>query len=136
MSRAVLILSGQDQKAKAIDWVRRAPWNTRIEFKSPKRSLPQNDKMWAMCTDVSEQLSWHGRKLKPGQWKKLFMRHLSAELDLVPNINNNGYVDIGESSSDLGKDEMADLITIIEAFGAEHGVQFHEPAKEREGEVA
>jgi hypothetical protein len=38
-------------------------------------------------------------------------------------------VSLGRSSSDLSKEEMSDLLTIIEAFGANHGVVFHDEAR-------
>jgi hypothetical protein len=61
-------------------------------------------------------------------WKLLFLDSLKRELRMVPNLDGNGFVNLGRSSSDLSKGEMADLITIIEQFGANHGVVFHEPA--------
>jgi hypothetical protein len=33
---------------------------------------------------------------------------------------------LGRSSSDLSKAEMTDLIDLISAFGANHGVVFHD----------
>jgi len=50
MTRALLVLSSQAMRDKAITWCARLPLNTRVEFKEPKRSLPQNDKMWACLT--------------------------------------------------------------------------------------
>jgi hypothetical protein len=44
----------------------------------------------------------------------------------VPNLDNNGFVMLSQSSSDLSIDEMSDLITLITAFGEDHGVQFHD----------
>ncbi|MTV61688.1 recombination protein NinB, partial [Streptococcus pneumoniae] len=35
-------------------------------------------------------------------------------------------VTLGRSSSDLSKAEMTDLIELIGAFGANHGVVFHD----------
>lgn len=129
MSRATLILSGADVKAKARAWIDKAPWNTRLEFKAPKRSLPQNDRFWASVTDVSEQLTWHGQKLSPADWRLVFLASLKQEMRIVPNIENNGFVNLGRSSSDLTKAEMTALLEIIYAFGAEHGVVFQ---RERE----
>lgn len=129
MSRAQLVLSGADVKAKAIEWVRKAPWNTRLTFQAPKRSIPQNDKMWAALTDVAEQVSWHGQRLNTEDWKCIFLAGLKQELRLVPNLSNNGFVTLGRSSSDLSKSEMIDLIELINMFGAEHGVVFQREAE-------
>lgn len=125
MSRAMLILTNEASRAKAISWVRAAPRGTRLEFKEPRRTLAQNDLMWAMLTDVAEQVSWHGLRLSADDWKLVFLDALKREVRIVPNIDGNGFVNLGRSSSDLSKSEMSDLIEIIAAFGARHGVRFH-----------
>lgn len=127
MARALLVLDTHSQRLKATSWVDKAPAGTRVEFKAPKRTLPQNDRFWAQLTDVAQQLTWHGMKLSPDDWKLVFMDALKREVRIVPNIDGNGFVNLSRSSSDLSKDEMSDLMEIIAAFGASHGVQFHEP---------
>lgn len=129
MSRAVLVLYGNTERRKAADWVAKAPALTRIEFKGPRRTLPQNDRLWAMLTDVAEQMRWHGQKLATEDWKLVFLDGLKRELRLVPNLTNNGFVNLSRSSSDLSKQEMSDLLELIAAFGAEHGVQFGDEAR-------
>ncbi len=126
MSRALVILDSPQTRAKAAGWVMKAPHGTRCEFKASKRSLPQNDRMWAMLTDIAQQLPWHGMSLKPDAWKLLFLDALKREVRAVPNLDGTGFVNIGRSSSDLTKGEMGDLMTIIEEFGARHGVVFHD----------
>lgn len=124
MSRALVVIRGQADRARALDWCAKAPTGTRIEFKAGKRSLPQNSLFWARLGDIATQVEWHGMKLKTSDWKLIFMDALKGELRMVPNINGNGFVNLGRSSSDLTKDEMSDLIEIVGKFGAEHGVQF------------
>ncbi len=127
MSRATIILSSPSERLRAANWASKLPPGTRIEFKAPKRSIPQNDRMWAMLTDVATQLPWHGIKLSPDDWKLLFLDSLKRELRMVPNLDGNGFVNLGRSSSDLSKAEMTDLMEVIAAFGANHGVVFHDP---------
>jgi hypothetical protein len=127
MSRAIVTIHRESDRARAADWLRRAPAGTRLEFKAAKRSVPQNDRMWAMLTDVASQLAWHGERLTTNDWKHLFLDVLGRENRVVPGING-GIVSLGTSSSDLSKEEMSDLIILIEKFGAEHGVKFNEPA--------
>jgi hypothetical protein len=124
VSRALLVLNGPADRMKAADWVHKAPPGTRIEFKASKRTLSQNSRFWAMLTDVAEQLPWHGMKLKSDDWKLVFLDALKREVRLVPNIDGTGFVNLGRSSSDLTKEEMGDLMTLIEEFGARHGVVF------------
>jgi hypothetical protein len=124
MSRAVLILHRQSDRDRASAWVRSAPWGTRITFQEAKRSSDQNAKMWAMLTEVARQVKWHGQKLSPDDWKVVFLSALKAELRMVPNLDGNGFVQLGRSSSALSVDEMSDLMALIEAFGAREGVVF------------
>jgi hypothetical protein len=126
MCRARLILDSPAARMKATAWVHKAPAGTRLEFKQSKRSLPQNDRMWAMLTDIARQLPWHGVVLRPDDWKLIFLDALKREVRAVPNLDGTGFVNIGRSSSDLSKAEMADLITLITEFGERHGVQFHD----------
>lgn len=130
MGRALIVLGSQMDRQKAIKWISQAPINTRVDFKAPKRSVPQNDRMWAMLTEVAGQIDYHGTKLTPDDWKLIFLDGLKREMRIVPNLDGNGFVNLGRSSSDLSKAEMADLITLIEAWGLQHGVVFsdHEQA--------
>lgn len=130
MGRALLVLNGPREREKALDWIRRAPFGTRVEFKHSKRTGPQNDRMWAMLTDVATQVKYHGITLSPEDYKLLFLDALNRELRVVPNLDGNGFVNLGRSSSDLSKSEMTDLIELIFKFGAERGVKFHNERQE------
>lgn len=129
MSRALVVIARTADREKLISWIQRAPWNTRVELKGPKRTLPQNDRMWAMLTDVATQVRHNGLRLSPDDWKLLFLDALKREVRLVPNLDGNGMVSLGRSSSDLDKEEMGDLMELIAAYGARHGVIFNEPAQ-------
>lgn len=123
MSRALITLYGAADRSRAVNLIAHAPSGTRIEFKATKRTIPQNDRMWAMLTDVARQLPWHGQKLTAEDWKLIFLDGLKGEVRTVPNLDGNGFVSL-RRSSDLSKAEMSDLIDLIGAFGAEHGVEF------------
>lgn len=127
MSRYLLTLRSTAERDRAIRFVAKAPPGTRVEFKAAKRSLPQNDKMWAMLTDVAQQVKWHGVTLRPDDWKLIFLDALKRELRMVPNLDGTGFVNLGRSSSDLTKDEMGQLLELITAWGTQHGVAFHDP---------
>lgn len=126
MSRVTVILTNRETRERVCRWVMKAAWGTRVELKEAKRTLPQNDRFWASLTDVARQLTWHGVKLSPDDWKLVFLDALKREMRLVPNINGDGFVNLGRSSSDLSKQEMSDLLEIIYAFGAQHGVEFND----------
>jgi hypothetical protein len=126
MTRATVILNGKADREKACRWAMGVPLGTRIEFKEVKRSLPQNDRMWAMLTEVSQQATLGGKQFTPDQWKVIFLHALGQEITLLPTIDGHGFVPWGQSSSDLSKDEMTGMIELIFKFGAEHGVQFQD----------
>ena len=126
MGRALIILNTDAARIKAQNWIGKAPIGTRVTFAASKRTTPQNDRMWAMLTDVAEQAEYHGLKLTPNDWKLIFMDALNLEIRMVPNLDNTGFVDLGQSSSKLSKEEMSDLMELIAAYGAKHGVVFHD----------
>lgn len=126
MSRATVILNSQPDRQKACNWALKAPAGTRVEFKEVKRTLPQNDRMWAMLTDFAQQAEQAGRKFTPDQWKVIFLHALGQEVQFLPSLDGQSFVPWGQSSSDLSKAEMTDLIELIFAEGAKRGVVFHD----------
>lgn len=131
MSRATVILASKAERDKAARWCQKLPLNTRVEFKQSKRSVPQNARLWAMLTDVASQADHHGMKLPAEDWKLVFMEALGQELRAVPNLEGTGFVNLGRSSSSLTKDEMSDLMALIEAYAAQHDIALNEPDAER-----
>jgi hypothetical protein len=135
MSRATVVVASQADRNLISTWARQVPINTRVEFKAPKRTVPQNDRMWAMLTIISRKVEWRdllGRplKMKPEQWKLFFLDMLSREPTMVPNADGTGFVNVGSSSSDLSRGEHSDLTTLIEKFAADRDVDLGEPVKD------
>jgi hypothetical protein len=93
-----------------------------VVVKPETRSDPQNRRLWAMLTDVSQQVTWHGQKLAPEDWKAIFTA-ACKKLRVVPGIEG-GMVVIGQSTSRMTKAEKSEMQELMEAFGAEHGVMF------------
>lgn len=123
---AQIVLTSEERRVEAAKWISGAPPGTRVVFKGPKRTLPQNDRMWAMLSDVSTQLRWHGQHLTANDWKLVFLDALDKETRTCPDIYGIGRVNLGRSSSDLSKDEMNQLMELMAAFGSQHGVKFHD----------
>ena len=135
MTRYAFTLNGTADRDRVARYLAAAPPGTRVELKAAKRTVPQNARLWAMLTDVAEQVPWHGHRLRPDDYKLIFLDALKRELRVVPNLDGNGFVNLGRSSSDLSKAEMGDLMSLIEEWGARRGVVFHDPAPtaQREG---
>jgi hypothetical protein len=123
VSRALVTIRTDADRSRVATWAAHVAVGTRVEFKQTKRSIPQNDRMWAMLTDVATQVPWHGSKMSPDDWKLIFLDALKREVRTVPNIDGTGFVALTRSS-DLSKEEMSDLMELISMFGAKHGVLF------------
>jgi hypothetical protein len=118
---ATLILNSKLNRERARNWCSQAPEGAVVTFKQVKRTLGQNDKLWAMLTDVAQQAELNGRKYKPDQWKVIFMNALGHEQDVIQGINGD-WVPTGFKTSKLDKEQMSDLITSIEAYCAEQRI--------------
>ena len=129
MTRAVVVIRSEADRQKISTWAKNVKAGTTVTFKENKRSVPQSDKMWADLTDISKQVKWHGVTLDPEDWKLVFLDALKRELRMVPNLEGNGFVQLGRSSSDLTKEEMSGLLELIAAFGARQGVKFNDEAQ-------
>jgi hypothetical protein len=129
-----IILSSQTDRQRAADWVARAPQSTIVSFRKPTRTLLQNARLHALCTDVARQVDWprgSGVKRDVEAWKDIFTAALLSAnhgLDVVPGING-GFVLLGMHTSAMKVDEVNDLMTLIEAWGAENEVEFSAPAE-------
>jgi hypothetical protein len=124
MSRHLILLKSEAERERAAQYVALAPDGTRIEFKAAKRSLPQNALMWSLLSDLAHQLTWYGQKLTADDWKLMFLDGLGREVRVVPNLDGDGFVNLGRRSSDLSKDEMSQMIELIRKVGAENNVRF------------
>ena len=87
------------------------------------RTLEQNARMWAMLTDISQQVEWNGQRLSPEEWKDVFTAALRKQ-KVVPSLDGDGFVVIGASTRKMTKDEHSALQDLMDAFGAERGVKF------------
>ncbi len=122
MSRWQITINSDAARKRACEWASKAPDGYRVTVQEPKRSTDQNARFWAMLSQLSTQLAWHGQRLSPEDWKLVMMAGLNQEMRIVPNIQGNGFVTLGRSSSKLSKSEMTELMDLIEAFATEHDV--------------
>lgn len=103
-----------------------APDGFVVQISEPARNLEQNALLWALLANISEQVPWHGIKLSSDEYKDLLSAGL-VKSRVVPNIEGNGFVILGQRTSKMSKREFADLITLIQAFGDERGVKWSAP---------
>ena len=135
MSRALLILSNQAVRQRAIHWIKNVPDGTRVEFKEPKRTLPQNDRMWAMLTEISNKALLGGNKYTADEWKCIFLDALGQEMTFLPKLYGQGFLPIGQRSSELSVREMSQLMELMEAWCAQNHIALTEPKEVKNGKI-
>lgn len=131
MTRHLLTIYSAEDRDRAMKYIRCCPAGTRVEVKAIKRSLPQNDLMWAMLTDVSAQAEHNGRKYTPDAWKVIFLHAIGREVQFIPALDGSTFIPWGQSSSDLSRQEMTALIDFIDAWCAQNGITLHGPHEEK-----
>lgn len=88
----------------------------------PRRSLDQNSLLWPLLKDISRQVDWYGQRLTEEEWKDVFSAALKKQ-KVVPGLDG-GFVVCGQSTSKMPKALFSEMIELIYAFGAEHGVKW------------
>jgi hypothetical protein len=125
MTRALITIRDKSDRERAAKWAWQAPAMTRVEFKETKRSLDQNALMWCRLTEIACQVVWYGEKLTSTDWKDIFTASL-RKAHVVPGLDAGTYVVLGMHTSDMSKEEIGNLLDLIDAFAAERGVTFKE----------
>lgn len=125
-TRQTVTIQGPDDRQRIATWARNVEAGTVVTFRKKSRSTEQSAKMWAMLGEVAEQVEWYGQKLDAEDWKDMFTASL-RHARVVPGIDKGTYVPLGMHTSTLTIEEMSNLIELIYAFGAEHGVVFKDP---------
>lgn len=122
-----LILTGEAARKAACREVLSAPDGYVVKIEEPKRSNDQNAKLWACLTDLSTQVLWpvdgELKHLPPEDWKTILTAGLKRYQRMAKGIDG-GLVVMGVSTSRMTKREMGELLELIQAFGAQHGVKF------------
>ena len=120
MTRQVITLVSREDHARVRRCLETAPVGTRVQLQEPKRSIPQNDRLWLILTKLSQTLVWHGQKYSPEEWKD-FMMHAYRGEKWMP-AEDGGMIPIGRSTSKLSKQEFCELMELMEAFCARQNI--------------
>lgn len=117
-------IRGEHQRRLAHQLIDKAPINAVVKISPEQRSLDQNNKMWAMISDVSRQKP-EGRLHVPEVWKAIFMAACGHEVQFENGLDNKPFP-IGFRSSNLSKTQMADLIEYMYFYGSKHDIKWSE----------
>ena len=115
-------VTSEAQRQTAINHLRERELFFWVRIYEKLRTVPQNDRLHPMIRPIAKQLLWHGQKLSEDDWRLLFVSALNREMRVVPNLDNTGFVQLGRSSRELPVADFSDLMTLIEAFAAQHGI--------------
>lgn len=120
-----VILHGKSQRDFAKQLIDIAPKDAVLTIREAKRSLEQNDKLWAILSDISRAKPL-GRRHTPEVWKNLMMHACGHAVQFENGIDGQPFP-VGFRSSKLNKQQMSELIEFTLAFCAEHNVKLSEP---------
>jgi len=112
----------RDQAHRLIDV---APVGAVMTIAFARRSNDQNDKMWALLSDISRAKP-EGRMWPPETWKAAFMHLLGHQVRFAEGLDNSGPFPMGFRSSRLSKQQMSDLIECATEYAVRHGIALKE----------
>lgn len=143
MEKQRFILINDRVHRNAVDAVIRAAAGSAVTIGPATRSLDQNAKFHAICTDLARsQMTWAGKRRSAEEWKTLLVSgHTKAtegEVEFVPGLEGE-FVNIRESTARMSVKRAASLITYAIAFCDTNNVHltetirggFHEAANDR-----
>lgn len=116
-----ITIRNETDRAKVAGWLVRAPYGYRVQVDEPKRSDPQNDRMWWLLSKIAKQLVWHGQPYSPEDWKDYFCHHMNGG-KWMPS-ENGGFVPIGHRTSRMSVKTMIELQALIEQFCAKQEIK-------------
>jgi hypothetical protein len=114
----VILGSKRDYAHRLID---AAPAGSVVTIGPPKRTLSQNDRMWALLSIISAAKP-RGRVHIPKVWKGVFMEALGHEVQFIPSMDETHFIPMDLSTSKLTKAEFSDLFLVIEEYAARNQI--------------
>lgn len=130
--KRIFHLAHAEARRRAMACVAEAPEGWRVVVEPQKRSLEQNAKFHALCSDIAHSgAQWAGKERTAAQWKVLLVSgHAVATkegAEILPGIEGE-FVNIRESTAAMSKRRGASLIEYTLAFCAAHGIEVADEA--------
>jgi hypothetical protein len=123
-----IILTDDHSRQRAAALCHKAPRGFVATIAEQARTMEQNDRMWAMLTDISVAMP-QGRRHTPDDWKAIFMNACGWECQFLEGLDGRPFPQ-GCRSSKLTKSQMSTLMNFIQAYGDENGVRWSEPERD------
>lgn len=115
-----IILSNPLHRAHAHRLIDAAPDRAIMQIESPKRTIPQNDLLWARLSEIAAQKPG-GRSWSPELWKAAFMSAFGMECQMIEGLLGEP-LPVGFRSSRLSREQMSLMIDFIDTWAAQNGV--------------
>ena len=101
-----------------------------VEIRPENRSLDQNAKFHAICSDIAKSgMQWAGKERSAEQWKVLLVSgHATATKigsEMVPGLEGE-FVNVRESTARMSRARASSLIEYALAFCAANGIETRE----------
>lgn len=125
MSKHTIRLATAAQREHAKRLIDRAAADHVMHVAEETRNDRQNRALWGYIKQLRKQLP-ELAKFSPEDVKLRFLHALGAELRFLPELEGQGMFPVGYRSSVLTKEQFGGLLTLIQEYGARHGVQFVE----------
>lgn len=124
------ILINDNVRHNALAAIKHADAGSAVTVGPASRSLDQNAKFHAICSDIANSaMQWAGKRRNVDEWKVLLVSaHTKAtqgEVDFVIGIEGE-FVNIRESTSRMSVARAASLITYALAFCDQNGIHLTE----------
>lgn len=124
------ILINDHVRQNAIAAILKAEDGSAVSVSPANRTLDQNAKFHAICTDLAKSpLLWAGKRRAADEWKVLLVsghtKATAGEVEFVPGIEGE-FVNIRESTARMSVARSSSLIEYTLAFCASHGVELTE----------
>ncbi len=134
MSKRTFVLSHQLARQRAMACVADAPDGYGVTVSEPSRTLEQNAKFHAICSDIARSgYPWAGKARTAAQWKVLLVSgHATATKEgseLVPGLESE-FVNLRESTALMSVKRGSSLIEYSLAFCAMHEIETEEAVVE------
>lgn len=118
-------IASEYHRRRALDAIADAPLGHIVSVREPTRNLEQNAKLHAMIDDVAKADPL-GYGYDADDYKAVFVNAYKAEHRALYGLDGRPFPAPVRTSAFSVK-QASDLIELIYAFGAEHGVLWSEP---------
>jgi hypothetical protein len=104
--------------------------SVKVDEAKSRRSIEQNDRLHAICHEISQQRVWAGKHIDTDGWKRLlvdcFCRETGkAQGQIVPSLDGQSVVNLGVQTRRMSVSEMSELIEWAQAWAIDNGVELH-----------